>query len=182
MPRAIGLVHFDIPEHGRKSITYVHGNALEPRGEGTKVICQLVNDRAQKWGGGIAKQAARKYPNAETSFSNWTAVISQNERLGAVHFAEAEKDIYVSSLVAQAGFGPSTRPRIRYHALEEAFATVAAFAVQNSASVHMPHIGTGAAGGNWNMIKDMIEEIFTRSSIEVIVYGLPPKREQMELL
>ena len=45
----------------------------------------------------------------------------------------------------------------------------------------MPRIGTGVADGNWNMIKDMIEEIFTGSGLEVIVYDLPPKREQMEL-
>ena len=181
MPRVIGLVHFDVPERGHKPIRYVHGNALEPRGQGVKVICQLVNDRAKKWGGGIAKQAARKYPNAEANFSSWIALIPPNERLGEVHFSEAERNIYVSSLVAQAGFGSSTKPRIRYHALEKALAKVAGFAKQKNASVHMPHIGTGAAGGNWHMIKDMIEEIFTRSDTEVVVYGLPPSREQMEL-
>ena len=181
MSRAIGLVHFDTPEHGRRPIKYLHGNALEPRGEDAKVICQLVNDRARKWGGGIAKQAARKYPNAEISFSSWITVISPNERLGMVHFVEAEQDVYLSSLIAQAGFGPSNRPRIRYHALEEALARVANFAAGKNASVHMPRIGTGVADGNWNMIKDMIEEIFTGSGLEVIVYDLPPKREQMEL-
>ena len=181
MPRAIGLVHFSVEELGRAPIRYVHGNALEPRGEDPKVICQLVNDRARKWGGGIARQAARKYPDAELSFSGWIADISFEKRLGEVHFAQAEEDIFVSSLVAQAGFGRSSKPRIRYRALEEALTKVADFAVEKSASIHMPRLGTGAAGGNWTMIKDLIDEIFTCAGLEVTVYDLPPKREQLEL-
>ena len=181
MPRVIGLVHFDAPRSGYRPIRYVHGDALEPRGEGVKLLCQLVNDRARKWGGGIARQTACKYPVAELDFSAWITDISRRERLGRVHFASPEEGLIVSSLVAQAGFGPSTVPRIRYRALETALEKVASFVVGNSASVHMPRIGTGAAGGNWDMIEDMIEEIFTSSGVEVTVYDLPPKREQFRL-
>ena len=181
MPRAIGLIHFSMEEFNHDPIRYVHGNALEPRGEAPKVICQLVNDRARRWGGGIARQTARKYPEAELRFSGWISDISFEKRLGEVHFAQAEEDVFVSSLVAQAGFGSSNKPRIRYRALGEALVKVANFAVEKRASVHMPRLGTGAAGGNWNMIKDMIDEIFTDAGLEVTIYDLPPKRKQLEL-
>ncbi len=181
MPRAIGLVHFGAKEFGRNPVRYIHGNALDPRGKGTKIICQLVNDRARKWGGGIARQVARKYPEAELSFSDWIVGISHKERLGEVHFVQAEEDIFVSSLVAQAGFGRSNSPRIRYRALEQALAKVADFAVSENASVHMPRLGTGAAGGKWTMIEDMLGETFTGTGLDVFVYDLPPKREQLDL-
>lgn len=181
MPRAIGLVYFDAARPGHRPIRYVHGDALEPRGEGVKVFCQLVNDRARKWGGGIARQTARKHPVSEYEFANWITEISPGERLGQVHFTSPTKGLFVSSLVAQAGFGPTKKPRIQYRALKTALARVATFASKENASVHMPRIGTGAAGGNWNTIKDMVEEIFTGSGLEVIIYDLPPKREQFWL-
>ena len=47
--------------------------------------------------------------------------------------------------------------------------------------VHMPRIGTGAAGGDWGVIEEIIEEEMVRSNLTVTIYDLPPRREQFEL-
>ena len=41
------------------------------------------------------------------------------------------------------------------------------------ATVHMPRIGCGEAGGDWNIVSEMIDEALCRESIPVTVYDLP---------
>lgn len=181
MPRALGLVRFDEEDTGRPPIHFIHGNVLEPRGKGPRIVCQLVNDRASRWGGGVARRSARKYPDAERDYSDWIAATNPSERLGKVHFSDVGDEVLLASIVAQAGFGTSHSARIRYAALEIGLHLVASRALEENASVHMPRIGTGASGGDWVTVQDIIEDIFTRSGVMVTVYDLPPRREQLEL-
>ena len=88
----------------------VHGNVLIPVGTGPKIVCQLVNDQARVWGGGVARAAAQKYPAAQQLFSRWILEIPRRERLGSVHFADVGKNIFVASLIAQEGYGASAIP------------------------------------------------------------------------
>ena len=67
-PRVAGLIRFRSTSISREGMKFVHGNVLEPRGHGDKIICQLVNDQARTWGGGVARAAARKYPGAQNFF------------------------------------------------------------------------------------------------------------------
>jgi O-acetyl-ADP-ribose deacetylase (regulator of RNase III) len=180
LPRAIGLIHFECVAEGHSPIKYVNGNALSPRGDGPKIICQLVNDRALKWGGGIARQTARKYPEAEEAFSRWLANRGRGS-LGAIHLVDVDETTAVASLVAQAGFGASLTPRIRYAALEKALLQVCDAATRRHASVHMPRIGTGGAGGDWPTIESLVQDTLVRTGITVTVYDVPPRRQQLEL-
>jgi hypothetical protein len=49
---------------------------------------------------------------------------------------------------------------------------VAAFAKENNASVHMPRIGCGLAGGAWDKMEPIIEEALIKEGITVTVYDL----------
>ena len=180
-PRVAGLIRFDRTEPDRRIIRYVHGSVLEPRNGGCKILCQLVNDKALKWGGGVARKVAAKFPEAEVSFSQTFQGIPPSKRLGAVVFSPFEDETCIASIVAQEGFGPSLFPRIRYSALQHGLALVAQRAIELRASVHMPRIGTGAAGGEWPIIQEMIDDLMVRAGIKVTVYDPPPKREQLEL-
>ncbi len=162
----------------------VHGNVLAPVGAGNKIICQLVNDQARTWGGGVARAAAQKYPVAQRQFSEWIISVPKRERLGKTHFAKADAGLFVASLVAQQGYGGSLIPRIRYAALEHSLVSVATFAEQNEANIHMPRIGAGQSGGSWDMVEEIVRETLVARGMSVTVYDLPPKRqqEQAELL
>ena len=70
-------------------------------------------------------------------------------------------------MVAQHGYGPSTRPRIRYGALTDALDQLEAIASDRRASVHMPRIGVGHAGGNWELISELIDERLVRRGVPV---------------
>ena len=180
-PRVAAVVRFEMVREGRQPIKYVHGDVLSPRGEGKKIICQLVNDRAVRWGGGVARKAAKRFPHAEKSFSLSIDQIPRSERLGKAIFSNAEEGITIASLIAQEGYGPSVAPRIRYHSLEKCMYEVAERADWDKATIHIPRIGTGVSRGNWETIEEMLDDVMVRSGLSVTVYDLPPRRMQTEL-
>jgi hypothetical protein len=79
----------------------------------------------------------------------------------------------VFSMIAQRGYGASSEPRIRYASLEACLSALANRAKQENASIHMPRIGTGQAGGSWGIISELLEEKLVRQGISVTVYDLP---------
>jgi O-acetyl-ADP-ribose deacetylase (regulator of RNase III) len=151
----------------------VKGSALEPRGDGNRIIVQLVNDKALTWGAGFAKNLRRKWPESQTRFTQWVEERRSEFRLGAVHLTEIEPSLYLASLVAQHGYGPSPKPRIRYRALTEALEKVSKFALERNASVHMPRIGSGQSGGRWEIVSEIVDEVLCQQGIAVTVYDLP---------
>jgi hypothetical protein len=96
--------------------------------------------------------------------------------LGNVHFSSVREDVDVASIVAQHGYGPSAQPRVRYNALREGLSRVAAVARQKGATVHMPRIGTGQAGGSWDVVEELIRLTLSAEDLRVTVYQLPGSR------
>jgi O-acetyl-ADP-ribose deacetylase (regulator of RNase III) len=180
-PRVGGIVRFDGVQENHLPVRLIHGDVLEPRNGGKKVICQLVNDKAVKWGGGVARKIAKRYPAAESNFTRQILQIPERDRLGRTIFCEATEDTSIASLIGQEGFGPSLFPRIRYEALQTCFEQVVDHALSIKASIHMPKIGTGSAGGDWSTIQEMLDDVMVRAGLFVTVYDLPPKRVQLEL-
>ncbi len=180
-PRVAGLIRFRSIAAGRENIKFIHGSVLEPRGNEDKVICQLVNDQARTWGGGVARSAARKFPSGQEAFAAWISTIPRSARLGAVHFAPVGRFIAIASLVAQQGYGHSTSPRIRYLALEHCFEKVQDYASRHSATVHMPRIGAGQSGGSWETVEEIVRSVLVSKGISVTVYDLPPRGAAGEL-
>jgi O-acetyl-ADP-ribose deacetylase (regulator of RNase III) len=175
-PRVAGLIRFAKAETTGARVNFVHGDVLKAAGPEPKVICQLVNDQARVWGGGVARNAAKAFPKAQREFSNWIVSVPKGRRLGDVHFAHADENVYIASLVGQEGFGPSPAPRIRYAALEKCLEKISNFASSKAASVHMPRLGSGESGGSWDTVQEMVQGALIADGIPVTVYDLPPKR------
>jgi O-acetyl-ADP-ribose deacetylase (regulator of RNase III) len=157
-------------------IQFINGDATEPFGAEPKLLLQVVNDQAQVWGGGLAKQVRKKWPQAQAHFREWASTRS-NLKLGSIHSFSVRSDLTLVSLVAQHGFGKATAgPRLRYAALFSALEKTAALAKTESATVHMPRIGTGEAGGSWTIIEGIIRETLISMGILVTIYDLstPP--------
>lgn len=161
------------------SITYIRGDATVPRGEGAKLLLQVVNDGAITWGGGgFALSVKRRWPSAQREFT--TAVTSNKNqlRLGTLITCEVEEDVTLVSIVAQHGYGPSPHPRIRYGALKSCLDEISHLATKRNASVHMPRIGTGLAGGAWPVVEEIVGDTLVQSGISVTVYDVPHGKER----
>lgn len=181
LPRVALLMRMEKPAGAEDPLAAVYGDVLQPVAEGMKTVVFLVNDQSKAWGGGVAREAARKYPHAQVEFSAWFSGIPKDERLGKVFYSRAAADITIAAIVAQSGVGPSTQSRLRYTALERAFQDLYLNSKEAHASIHMPRLGTGAAGGSWPAIEDLVRQTLVRNDVAVTIYDLPPKRGQYNL-
>lgn len=63
----------------------------------------------------------------------------------------------------------------RYDAIREGLERVAEFALSRGATIHMPRIGAGLAGGDWSVIERLVDEALSDRGLDVTVYDLPPR-------
>ena len=174
-PRVAGFIASRERAPSVGSIKFLQGDVLAPRGKGMKLIVQVVSDATVNWGGrGVAIALKQKWPIAQRTFRSWVAE-GRRPLLGQVHFCEVQPGMVIASMVCQRGYGPSETPRIRYTAMEKALASVAAWAKQKNASIHMPRIGCGQAGGSWMLVEELISSILVDSDLTVTIYDLPDK-------
>jgi hypothetical protein len=179
-PRVLGLLR----PHGVRGVTEtdlvtVHGDAIEPRGRGPKLLVHLVNDKTSNWGGAFARALRDRYPIAQDDFRDWVREEPSSLRLGETYLGKITDDLYVATMIAQHGYGKSPGPRLRYWALRQCLTTVSAFASEQACTVHMPRIGAGQAGGRWPIIRELIEETLTRHGLRVTIY-VPPDQNIQE--
>jgi O-acetyl-ADP-ribose deacetylase (regulator of RNase III) len=158
-------------------IRYVVGDATAPEGDSTRprIIVHICNDRGG-WGKGFVVALARRYPAAETSYRTWYAGRATNDfALGSVRFVPVEANLYVANLIGQHGYRTENgTPPVRYEAIRTGLQAVAEFAksVGTPATVHMPRIGCGLAGGDWGTVSAIIDETLGKETIPVTVYDL----------
>lgn len=184
LPRIVGLLTPADPGAEREvGLHYVRGDATDPAIEGPTVIAHVVNDRAQRWSArGFAGALLRRYPSAGEQYCAWQSN-DDNRALGNVHFGTIGDEVWIASLVAQAGYGDtrSGQPRLRVAALQDALSTLSDFAAAANATVHIPLIGTGQAGGSWPLIRDLVLSELVDQAVPVTVYVLPDESMPDEL-
>jgi O-acetyl-ADP-ribose deacetylase (regulator of RNase III) len=136
-----------------------------------KIICHICNDLGE-WGRGFVLAISSRWEQPEKAYRAWHADRDQNDfGLGAVQFVQVEPNIWVANMIAQHGTkSEGDIPPIRYEAVAECLKKVAAKAAELSASVHMPRIGCGLAGGEWTKIEPLIVEALCQRGVAVSVY------------
>ena len=172
--RIAGLIRPEPEVPKMLDVEYRHGNAAIFSSKFATAIIHLVNDKAKTWGGfGFSRDLKRQHTRAFHDFRSWTMHSPSEHRLGNVHLAELPENRYIVSVVAQAGYGPSATPRIRYGALdlglEKASRRLTDLGV---ATVQMPRIGAGQAGGDWNIVAGIIRERLVSAGLTVRVLDL----------
>ncbi|MFG2332961.1 macro domain-containing protein [Streptomyces sp. NPDC048604] len=153
-------------------IMYVRGDASAPQGKGVKIIAHVCNDLGG-WGKGFVLALSRRWPEPEAAFRRWHRERARNGfGLGAAQFVQVGPYLWVANMVGQRGIrtGRSTGVPVRYEAIDTALGALADKAVELGASVHMPRIGCGLAGGKWSRVEPLIEERLVARGIPVTVY------------
>ena len=122
------------------------------------------------FGAGIAKQVRKYYPlvyeidqrtkcGDKAKLGTYTSIKTKN-----VHIPG--KNVIIVNAYTQWGHDPETKP-FDY----EAFATVLPKIKEDfkGLSIAMPKIGAGLAGGDWNRIEKMINDVFGETKVKVYV-------------
>ncbi|MFF5516153.1 macro domain-containing protein [Streptomyces coeruleorubidus] len=152
-------------------IRYVRGDATVPSVKGVKVIAHVCNDLGG-WGKGFVLAISRRWPEPEAAYRAWHRDRAANDfGLGAVQFVQVEPYVWVADMIGQRGTRTGSKGvPVRYEAIDTALETLAERAGELSATVHMPRIGCGLAGGKWSRVEPLIEERLIRRGIQVTVY------------
>ncbi len=155
-----------------KTIKYVKGDATTPTGTGNKIITHICNDIGG-WGKGFVLAISNRWSQPEKMYREWYKS-ENNVALGQIQIVNVEPEIWIANMIGQHGVTKSKtgNPPIRYDATEECLVKVALEAINKNASVHMPRIGAGLAGGKWEIIESIIIKQLCEQEIDVTVYEL----------
>ncbi len=151
-------------------LEYVKGDATAPKGSGNKIIVHICNDLG-KWGKGFVIAISKRWKSPERIYKEAFAAGEVPPSLGDVQFVEVGQGITVANLIGQHGIrrkNSSGQPPIRYPAVEKGLKSIAVYAGEHTASIHMPRIGCGLAGGSWDRIEPLIRAVL--SDFDVTVY------------
>lgn len=158
------------------TITYLAGDATRPTRR-PAIIAHVCNDDGA-WGAGFTGAISRRWPQPEREYRRWHRHRT-GFQLGGVELVRVEGDphddwaghVYVANMLAQHGVGRRHGPPIRYDALHNCLMFTADMARKLGASLHMPRVGCGLAGGTWDRVEPVIAEACV--GVSVFVYDLP---------
>jgi len=145
---------------------------------GHQVNCQGV------MGAGLARHVKEKYPNVFEEYKLECQIYRRERTLmGKCQLVKVNTDKWIANLFGQYQVGTVANDRVdnesldalqkkRYEALKQSLYELKSFAQQHHLSVALPYqLGSGLAGGSWEVVRQMIEEVF--HDYYVTIYKLP---------
>jgi hypothetical protein len=124
--------------------------------------------RRWRLGRGFCPAVSKRWPEPQAE----DLKSARSLKLGEVSFVKVGPGIWVANMIAQRGIRTIAGvPPIRYDALRLCLGKLALKAQKLQATIHMPRIGCGLAGGKWGRVEPLIREAIPNT--EVFVYDLP---------
>lgn len=170
---------FVCPKHGypsqepiwhepAKMVVEILGNALTYRMEAKPfILVHCVNDIGA-WGRGFVVPLAKRWPQARSAYKReW-----KHHCLGDVQFVAVEQGVEVANLFGQKGIRGKSKGHgspIRYGAIRKGLKKVAERAKATGARVQMPRMGCGLAGGEWDIMRKIVENELAGIDVTVCV-------------
>ena len=166
-------------------ITFLKGDATYPVGSGTKIIAHICNDIGA-FGAGFVLAISKRWEKPEAMYRSLkhlrTGYVLGDVQDVFVTDEDDKEQIIVANMIAQHGIessnykhsydykgNPIYEPPIRYDAVRQCLKKVNNTAKMMNASIHMPRIGCGLAGGEWAEIAKIIKDTL---SVDVYIYDL----------
>lgn len=140
------------------------------------MICHQVNCRGVM-GAGLAKKIAEQYPLVFKVYRDWYN--KGCSKLGDLDIVRVTPKLMVCNMYAQDGYGRD-RQYTDYEAFKDCLDGIVDF-IRTSESKHdfkirkigFPYnIGCGLAGGDWSIVRELIENRFATEDVEVEIYRL----------
>lgn len=153
-----------------KMMMYLKGDATNPQGEENKIIAHICNDIGG-WGKGFVLAISNRWRKPEAEYRKWFQN-GENFKLGEIQIVQVEENIWVCNMIGQHKTIINSKgiPPIRYEAVEQCLNKLSDEALKLNASIHIPRIGCGLAGGKWGEVESIIERTLLQNNIDVYVY------------
>ncbi|HHG85857.1 MAG TPA: Appr-1-p processing protein [Bacteroidetes bacterium] len=152
-------------------IQFLKGDATAPQGSEVKIIAHICNDIGG-WGKGFVLAISKRWKAPELAYRKWYRERAENDfALGQTQLVQVEEYLFVANMIGQQGIKASSQGvPIRYEAVAQCLEKLALEAEKLNASVHMPRIGCGLAGGKWSRIEPLIVGTLLEKGIPTYVY------------
>ena len=152
------------------TIMYSDGNILDVK---NGINCHQVNHKGVA-NAGLAKQIRIKYPEFMEDYLKTCKKYSFEyiREYGVVSWHQASPALYIASIFGQDGFG---RDKIYtdYYSLKFGLQTVMRMSAFEKINVFIPYgIGCGLAGGNWDIVNGIINDVFKYGDCHVWIVKL----------
>jgi hypothetical protein len=159
-------------------------NRVSAGNNGATVFVPHVCNNIDLFGAGFAAQVAVKFPSVKADYH----MLGKNflkHNLGYAQILKVYEDskfrhkLYIVNMIAQNGVrgGNNSRP-LHYGALVKSMNQLNQYIAMNTEfvnkteniEIHAPKFGSGLAGGNWNFISDLIEDIWGKFFVTIYNY------------
>lgn len=130
-------------------------------------------------GGGLALQIAQKYPKVEEAYrkyiDDWCQHGTQKHLLGHCQIVPTVNKSHIANLFGQYHVGGGLRTD--YEALHKSLKELKTQMLnRNLTKIALPvNLGCGLAGGDWNIVQDLIEDVFEDLRIQLILVEYKPR-------
>ena len=145
-------------------VKYIKGDLFSTDAD---IIAHGCNCRGG-FGSGVAKIVATKYPKARHYYLDKFDEDGWN--LGEVQFVPQWNGKIIANCATQDKYGYSGELNADYDAIRLAMSKVKDYAKDKNLTIAIPKIGAGLAGGDWNTIEAILNEVF--GDYDVTVYYL----------
>ena len=140
-------------------INYINGNLFDTTAPIIAHGCNCVGG----FGSGVAGYIANHYPIVRNAYKD--RFTTHGWKLGEIQVVTAYGKTFVNCATQQnCGSDPDT-VYVSYDAIKECLEKVRDFA--DGSQIAIPKIGAGLANGDWNIIEDIINDVFINDIIQV---------------
>jgi len=154
---------------------------INSKDRGSSVVVPHVCNNINTFGAGFASDISNKFPEVKMNFH----MLGNKTKLGQVQFVSVLKEptykyeIVFANMIAQNKLISKENPRpLNYAALVQSMNEVKAYINQyknkygesSNIEIHAPKFGSGLAGGDWDFISCLIQDIW--NDIPVYIYAL----------
>lgn len=152
---------------------------------GSTIFVPHVCNNADAFGAGFAAQVAEKYPSVKADYHMLGKKFLQNN-MGYSQIIKVFEEpkyrhkLYFVNMIAQNGFRSTFNPRpINYFGLVKAMNGLSNYIITNTGfsngsekiEIHCPKFGSGLAGGNWDFISCLIEDVWAKYPVTIYNYN-----------
>lgn len=148
-------------------LKYITGDLFSHDFEKTKnyFVVHIVNDK-YAMGSGFVVPLMKRWPIVPQRYHQ-----EPNLFLGDVGYIKVEDNVFVGNMVGQHGtISPNNPKPIKYSALIKCMENVARHAEFIDAEIVAPKFGSLRSAGNWELIEELINEIWGNISVTIYQY------------
>lgn len=117
-----------------------------------------------RMGSGFAKELRERYPDAYTTYND--AYKFAGLKLGSTIYHMVDDNLVIANAITQEYYGYDGAKYVSYDAIDTVFKDMNEFIAQTGRMTHLhfPRLGADLGGGNWTVIKNIIDHRITNAS------------------